>query len=68
MPKEAAWPVGFIAGAVLTALLADALGIGGIVRLVAAVAGGVLTGLLAEVLRKQAGSRGEDPRDPLGPS
>ena len=50
MPKQMVWYVGFILGAVATALLLGLFGVSGILRLILIVGGGIGFGALADHL------------------
>ena len=69
MPREAAWPAGFILGAVLSSFLAQTLDITGVFRLLWVVGGGVVVGFLADrTYQKKGGPEGGGPPEgPVGP-
>lgn len=50
MPKQMVWYVGFMLGAVATALLLGLFGVGGILRFILVIGGGIGCGALADHL------------------
>lgn len=57
MKVDVPWSLGFLVGAVVTGVIVNTLGLGGILRLILVVGGGVCGGMLGELLAKNMRSR-----------